>query len=153
MNPVYLWCCRWSTFPLRCVHPQDDGNMTINRKPNEMSFLLGGGALHTHLQTTCTLTPLLGSFPDSRLESPSWPGFKALSSERRALGECGRGGFPLCGSKKADVDVTDPAIHSTGIDSTWGLWPHGADWAFLGRKLLCQINLIRYWGNFCALSI
>ena len=38
--------------PEVCALLQDDGNMTINRKPNEMSFLLGGGALHTHLQTT-----------------------------------------------------------------------------------------------------
>lgn len=33
---------------------QDDGNVMIKRKPNEVSFLLGGGALHAHPQTTST---------------------------------------------------------------------------------------------------
>lgn len=40
--------------PEVCALLQDDGNMMTTRKPDEMSFLLGGGALHTHPQTTST---------------------------------------------------------------------------------------------------
>jgi hypothetical protein len=52
-----------------------------------------------------------------------------------------RGGVLLCGSKSADSDVTDPAIQLHGDWSRRRL-PQGADWAFLGLKLLCQINSI-----------
>lgn len=57
----------------------------------------------------------------------------------------------LCGSKNADWDVTDPAIQLHGDWSGRHL-PQGADWAFLGLKLLCQINCICCLNNTRVLN-
>lgn len=62
-----------------------------------------------------------------------------------------RAEVPLCGSKNADWDVTDPAIQLHG-DWFGRHLPQGADWAFLGSKLLCQINFICCLNNARVLN-
>lgn len=62
------------------------------------------------------------------------------------------GGPPLGECQNADNDGTDPAIQ---LHRDWfnEPLPRGADWAFVGRTLLCQINFIRCLSNFCAVSL
>lgn len=118
-----------------------DTNKSNNKKMlSAVNFLLGVGEVNIRasmkgprLSWETSLTHELGTcfFPD--LGSFFW---KKESWRFRERVE-----FLLYGSENADWDVTDPAIQ---LHRDWSgkHLPQGADWAFLGLKLLCQINFI-----------
>lgn len=112
-------------YPSPEVHEllQDDGNM-IKRKPNEVSFLLGGGALHAHPQTTSTPPWLL-----------CWGA--TLTPGLRALSGLDLTPFPLKG---------EPSESVGGVDSP--LWIHES-WRWCNRPLhrnRFNLRALASWG-------